>query len=161
MFEFDLNPGEFTLDDLRRIYQQPVSLALAPESADAITASHRVVMNLLASGQTAYGINTGFGLLAQKRISAADLTQLQRNLVLSHACGTGPLMPDNQVRLMLVLKINALAQGCSGVSLSLVQHLLQLLHAGIYPCIPSQGSVGASGDLAPLAHMALALMGEG
>jgi len=108
-----------------------------------------------------YGVNTGFGSLAQTRIARGELAQLQRNLVLSHAAGTGPALPDEVVRLVLVLKIASLAQGYSGVRLSTLAALQRLLASETYPCIPGKGSVGASGDLAPLAHLAAALIGVG
>ena len=120
-----------------------------------------MVSTLLEREQTAYGINTGFGLLAQTRIPREQIAALQRNLVLSHACGTGELLSDNIVRLVLVLKLASLVQGYSGVRVQVAQSLCALLEHGIYPCVPCQGSVGASGDLAPLAHVAAALIGTG
>ena len=126
-----------------------------------IDAARRVVASVVEHGETVYGVNTGFGLLASKRIPEQDLQELQRRLVLSHACGVGDLLPDDQVRLILLLKIATLARGHSGVRLTLIEALIRLLNAGVYPCIPSQGSVGASGDLAPLAHLSLPLIGEG
>jgi histidine ammonia-lyase len=110
----------------------------------------------LASGGAVYGVNTGFGLLASTRIDEAQLTALQRNLVLSHACGVGPDLPDRVVRLTLMLKIVSLARGHSGVRRDVVERLLALLDRNALPCVPAQGSVGASGDLAPLAHLAAA-----
>jgi histidine ammonia-lyase len=108
-----------------------------------------------------YGVNTGFGLLAQTQIPTGELELLQRNLVLSHAAGTGPLLPDAIVRLVLVLKIASLAQGYSGVQAATIRALQRLLESETYPCLPAKGSVGASGDLAPLAHLAAALIGVG
>jgi len=134
---------------------------LAKDVLASITASHQVIQNVIATEQTVYGINTGFGSLANQRISAENLRQLQRNVVLSHACGTGDLLDDATVGLILLLKINSLAQGYSGVSVTLIEALITLYNHGIYPCIPGRGSVGASGDLAPLAHMALPLLGVG
>ncbi|HEY4974988.1 MAG TPA: histidine ammonia-lyase, partial [Steroidobacteraceae bacterium] len=123
--------------------------------------SRAVVDRLIARGETAYGINTGFGSLASERISTAQLAQLQHNLVLSHAAGTGEPLPDAIVRLILVLKIASLGQGYSGVRPATLRALQALLRAGVYPLIPAQGSVGASGDLAPLAHLAATLLGVG
>ena len=123
--------------------------------------SRAVIERLIARGDTAYGVNTGFGSLASERISTADLTRLQHNLVLSHAAGTGAPLADEIVRLVLVLKIASLAQGCSGIRSQTLQGLQALLRAGVYPVIPCQGSVGASGDLAPLAHLSAALLGVG
>ncbi|MGP4879502.1 aromatic amino acid lyase, partial [Klebsiella pneumoniae] len=116
---------------------------------------------ILAEGRTAYGINTGFGLLAQTRISTEDLENLQRSLVLSHAAGVGEPLDDDLARLIMVLKINSLSRGFSGIRLSVIQALIGLVNAGVTPWIPAKGSVGASGDLAPLAHMSLTLLGEG
>ena len=123
--------------------------------------SRAVIERLIARGQVAYGVNTGFGSLASERISTADLARLQHNLVLSHAAGTGTPLPDEIVRLVLVLKIASLAQGYSGVRPQTLQALRALLRAGVYPVIPGQGSVGASGDLAPLAHLSASLLGVG
>nr|VXZ86937.1 Histidine ammonia-lyase [Klebsiella pneumoniae] len=116
---------------------------------------------ILAEGRTAYGINTGFGLLAQTRISTEDLENLQRSLVLSHAAGVGEPLDDDLARLIMVLKINSLSRGFSGIRLSVIQALIGSVNAGVTPWIPAKGSVGASGDLAPLAHMSLTLLGEG
>src|SRR5258705_2149601 len=123
--------------------------------------SHAAVQRILASGQPAYGINTGFGRLSQTRIADGELEALQQNIVLSHAAGTGPLLDDATVRLTLALKIESLARGYSGVRMELIERLLELYNERLYPRIPSKGSVGASGDLAPLAHLSLALLGIG
>jgi histidine ammonia-lyase len=146
---------------LRRVHRDVPPLALAPAAERRMAASAATVARLLASGRPAYGINTGFGRLAQTRIADDDLETLQRNIVLSHAAGVGPLLDDATVRLVMALKIAGLARGASGVRPDLVRLLVSMHNAGILPCIPSQGSVGASGDLAPLAHLALALMGYG
>jgi histidine ammonia-lyase len=119
------------------------------------------VARLAGRDEPVYGVNTGFGLLARKRISRGDLGELQRRLVLSHAVGTGPLLPDDVVRLVLVLKIASLARGHSGVRRTVIDALVRLLNAEVYPCIPAKGSVGASGDLAPLAHLSAVLLGTG
>ena len=156
-----LRPGELTLADIDRALFNPVRLELSPESVPAIEASAQVVADVLATGRTVYGINTGFGLLANTRIEAEELETLQRSIVLSHAAGTGSLLPDRTVRLLMVLKINSLARGYSGVRVEVIEALSRLLEKEVYPCIPAQGSVGASGDLAPLAHMAVVLLGEG
>jgi len=120
-----------------------------------------LVEKIVAAGHAAYGINTGFGLLAQTRIPNEQLDLLQRNLLLSHAAGVGDALPDPVVRLILALKINALARGHSGITVALVDALLALLEHEVYPVIPAQGSVGASGDLAPLAHLSTVLLGIG
>ncbi|MDE2512456.1 MAG: aromatic amino acid lyase, partial [Elusimicrobia bacterium] len=136
--------------------------AVLPSSAvRKIGASRRVLESAMASGGTIYGVNTGFGELASTRISNERLTQVQRNLVLSHACGVGEPLSLGEARGILFLRLNELSRGCSGVRPALVRHLAKMLSAGIVPLIPSRGSVGASGDLAPQAHMALAIIGEG
>lgn len=139
----------------------PIEIELAVGCRQAVNRSSKLLQEILASDQTVYGINTGFGLLASKRVSNEDLNQLQTNLVLSHAVGTGTPLEDRVVRLIMVLKILSLSQGFSGVRLELIQALGQLLAADVLPVIPSKGSVGASGDLAPLAHMSAALLGAG
>ncbi|HEX4068064.1 MAG TPA: histidine ammonia-lyase [Acidobacteriaceae bacterium] len=141
------------------IHRRPV--ALSPVAVPRIRASRAVVDSLLERGDTAYGINTGFGKLSDVRIEPTQVRDLQRNLVRSHACGLGDPLPQDEVRAMLLLRANVLAKGCSGVRLVLLETLLALLNHGIHPVIPSRGSVGASGDLAPLAHLALAVIGEG
>jgi histidine ammonia-lyase len=156
-----LIPGSLTLQQLRQVWRQPVKLTLDERAHEGINASVACVEAIVAEDRTAYGINTGFGLLAQTRIAAHDLENLQRSLVLSHAAGIGEPLDDAMVRLMMVLKINSLARGFSGIRLSVIQSLIALVNAEVYPCIPAKGSVGASGDLAPLAHMSLLLLGEG
>ncbi|STB58282.1 histidine ammonia-lyase [Citrobacter freundii] len=156
-----LTPGHLSFAQLRDIWQQPVKLSLDAGAIDAINASVACVNNIVAEGRTAYGINTGFGLLAQTRIATEDLQNLQRSLVLSHAAGVGEALDDAMVRLIMVLKINSLARGFSGIRLSVIDALIALVNAEVYPLIPAKGSVGASGDLAPLAHMSLTLLGEG
>lgn len=158
---FTLTPGTLTLAQLRDIYSNPVHIELDERAIPAINSSVASVNAILAEGRTAYGINTGFGLLAQTRIPAEDLENLQRSLVLSHAAGIGEPLDDKLVRLMMVLKINSLARGFSGIHLSVIQALMALVNAEVFPFIPAKGSVGASGDLAPLAHMSLTLLGEG
>jgi histidine ammonia-lyase len=156
-----LQAGALSLGTLRRIYEHPTVLKLAPQDRSRIEQASALVAKLVASGDVAYGINTGFGLLAQTRIPNEQLELLQRNLLLSHAAGIGDALPDAVVRLILALKINALARGHSGVTLGLVEALLALLEHEVYPVIPAQGSVGASGDLAPLAHLSATLLGLG
>jgi histidine ammonia-lyase len=156
-----LQPGTLLLSDLRAVWQAGGSLSLAPSAYAAIEASAATVQAIVAKGDPAYGINTGFGLLAKRHIPQAQLQQLQQNLILSHAVGTGELLPDHVVRLILLTKIGSLARGYSGVRPLIVDTLIALYNAGIMPAIPCQGSVGASGDLAPLAHMTLAMLGVG
>lgn len=156
-----IHPGHFTLDELRQITVNRTPIELDQSAYPIIKESHQTVKDILASEQTVYGINTGFGLLARTSIPADSLAQLQKNLLLSHAAGTGPLLDDHTVALIMALKIGSLARGFSGVRVELIEQLLAMYNKGIYPCIPSQGSVGASGDLAPLAHMACAMIGVG
>ncbi len=157
----ELRAGTLTLSDLRRIYEKPAVLRLAEHDRAQIAAASSLVDKIVAAGDAAYGINTGFGLLAQTRIPAEQLELLQRNLLLSHAAGVGDALPDAVVRLILALKINTLARGHSGISQGLMDALLALLSHEVYPMIPAQGSVGASGDLAPLAHLSIVLLGLG
>ncbi|HVZ91736.1 MAG TPA: histidine ammonia-lyase [Rhizomicrobium sp.] len=156
----DIGAG-LPLSRLRDVYEQPVRLAFSDAALSAIDRGQRAIEAIVARGETVYGVNTGFGLLANTSIARADLEDLQRNLVLSHACGVGPLLGEDVVRLILVLKIASLSRGASGVRRQTVLALQKLAEAEIYPCIPSKGSVGASGDLAPLAHMAALLIGVG
>ena len=155
-----LRPGSVTLAELRAIWAG-APVGLADEVWAAIGASAATVERIVASGRTVYGINTGFGLLAQTRIPDARLAELQTNLILSHSCGTGEALDRRIVRLIMVLKAIGLGRGHSGVRREVVEQLLALVEAGATPVIPGQGSVGASGDLAPLAHLAAALLGEG
>lgn len=161
MFELVIKPGELTLAQLRQVALQPVQLSLDPSCRAAIDASAAAVAKVITENRVVYGINTGFGLLANTRIEPHDLELLQRSIVLSHAAGTGALMEAATVRLMMVLKINSLARGFSGIRYQVIEHLMQLLNRQVYPCVPQKGSVGASGDLAPLAHMSTVLLGEG
>jgi len=149
------------LADLRRVYAGPVTVAIDAQSLGAVREAHAATLRLAAADAPAYGINTGFGLLAQTRIAPAQRTLLQRNIILSHSTGVGPLLDDAIVRLTLVLKLASLLQGFSGVSEELVRFLERLINAHLMPCVPAQGSVGASGDLAPLAHLSLSLLGLG
>ncbi len=156
-----LHPGALALDDLLAIHAGVQPLQLDPASLPGIEASAAVVQRA-AQGQSAvYGVNTGFGKLASTRISEADLATLQLNLIRSHSVGVGAPLAPEVLRLMLALKAASLARGHSGVRPQVIDTLIKVHNAGLVPWVPCQGSVGASGDLAPLAHMTLALMGEG
>lgn len=157
----EMIPGAVPLGGWRRILREGPKVRFGADARATVVAGHEAVKALIATGRPIYAVNTGFGKLASVRIDSADLVQLQRNLILSHSAGTGELLSDDLVRLILLMKAAALAQGYSGVRWELVEALLTLANAGVYPCIPAKGSVGASGDLAPLSHMAAALMGEG
>ena len=155
-----MRPGEVSLAEWRAIYRG-AGAKLEPASAPVIAASAAAVERILARGEPVYGINTGFGKLASVRIEAGDLETLQRNIVLSHAAGVGEPSPLPVIRLMLALKLASLAQGASGVRPATVALLEAMLMKGLTPVVPAQGSVGASGDLAPLAHMAATMIGVG
>jgi histidine ammonia-lyase len=157
----EIQAGRLTLSTLRQIHEHPTALRLSAQDRGRIAVSSSLVDKIIATGDAAYGINTGFGLLAQTRIPNEQLELLQRNLLLSHAAGVGEALPDAVVRLILALKINALARGHSGITMAVIDALLALLEHEVYPVIPAQGSVGASGDLAPLAHLSTVLLGIG
>ncbi|ELV8850873.1 histidine ammonia-lyase [Vibrio fluvialis] len=161
MLNLVIKPGSLTLNQLRQISRSSVTLSLDSAAIPAIEQSTQVVEQVIAEGRTVYGINTGFGLLANTKIAPEDLEILQRSIVLSHAAGIGEFMSDETVRLMMVLKINSLARGFSGIRLKVLEALMALVNSEVYPCVPQKGSVGASGDLAPLAHMSTVLLGEG
>ncbi|MGI9517518.1 MAG: histidine ammonia-lyase [Pirellulaceae bacterium] len=161
MTTYKIQPGKLTLSDLRSAVHDHDQWSIGDDSFNAVMASQATVQSIVAQDQTVYGINTGFGLLAHEKISPQDLKQLQVNLVLSHAAGVGANLSPEIVRLTLLLKINSLARGYSGVRRSVIDTLLQMANRGVVPQIPCQGSVGASGDLAPLAHLACALIGLG
>ena len=157
----NLIPGTLTLSQLREVHRHHVHLTLDDSAKAGINAAEQAVLNVIKENRTVYGINTGFGLLANTRINVDELELLQRSIVLSHAAGTGDFMSEDTVRLLMLLKINSLARGFSGIRLSVIEALIQLFNAEVYPAIPEKGSVGASGDLAPLAHMSVVLLGEG
>ena len=161
MFELTITPGELDLATLRRVSREPVHVSLDPAALAGIHASAAVVTKVIEQNRVVYGINTGFGLLANTRIPVEQLDELQRSIVLSHAAGIGEYMDDATVRLMMVLKLNSLARGFSGIRQVVLEALMRLINAEVYPVVPKKGSVGASGDLAPLAHMSCLLIGEG
>jgi histidine ammonia-lyase len=157
-----LTPGKIKLDTLERwLAEPPLSIDLDPAFWPGIDAAAEVVSRAAAAGSPVYGINTGFGKLARIRIAPAEVTELQRRLVLSHMCGVGEPLEHDTVRLVVLLKAASLALGRSGVRRTTIEALLRLLRADVLPVIPGQGSVGASGDLAPLAHLAGLLIGAG
>ncbi|MBN8528518.1 MAG: histidine ammonia-lyase [Caulobacterales bacterium] len=156
-----IGAAPLTLAQLRAVLDGPVTLSLTDAAWAAVDKGAATVAAILAEGRTVYGINTGFGLLANTSIAPEDLETLQKNLVLSHACGVGPLLDETVTRLLLVLKIASLSKGASGIRRETLEALIALVNADVLPCIPSKGSVGASGDLAPLAHMSCVLIGVG
>ncbi len=156
-----IHPGQMSLSDLRSIWRHANPIGLAPSAYPAIEKSAATIRTIVERGAPAYGINTGFGKLAKTHIPDEQLEQLQRNLILSHSVGTGELLDDAATRLILAMKIGSLARGYSGIRASVIDTMIAMYNVGIMPCIPAKGSVGASGDLAPLSHMTLALLGEG
>jgi len=150
-----------TLSDLGRVARREVRPGLAASARHAMAASRRTIEKAARAGDRVYGVTTGFGKFANVAIPADRIRELQRNLVLSHAAGVGSPLPDGAVRAMMALRANALARGESGIRVQTVETLLAMLAADVLPVVPEKGSVGASGDLAPLAHLALALIGEG
>ncbi|MCU0625821.1 MAG: histidine ammonia-lyase [Gemmatimonadaceae bacterium] len=150
-----------TIDDVVRVARHRAPVALCDAARARMQESRDYIERLVAEGRVVYGVTTGFGRLASVRIDAGDVRRLQRNLLVSHAIGVGAPLDTDVVRAMLLLRAQSLAIGCSGIRVAVVELLLAFLSLGIHPVIPSQGSVGASGDLAPLAHMALPLIGEG
>jgi histidine ammonia-lyase len=152
---------QLSLEDIAKVARGEERVILSAQAIERIQASRQVVERIIAEDQVVYGINTGFGKLSDVHIQPTDLTQLQLNLVRSHACGLGPSLSEEEIRTMLLLRANVLARGNSGARLIVVETLIAMLEAGVLPVIPEKGSVGASGDLAPLAHLALCVIGEG
>ena len=160
--KLNIVPGKLTLAQLRAANRyNGIHYSLDENAFDEINKSADAVQQVIKDDRVVYGINTGFGLLANTRIKTDELELLQRSIVLSHSAGFGEYMEDSTVRLMMILKINSLSRGFSGIRLKVIQALITLLNAEVYPCVPKKGSVGASGDLAPLSHMVLPLLGEG
>lgn len=156
-----LAPGATGLASLERLWREALPARLDPGCRPAVEKAARVVADAAAAGAPVYGVNTGFGKLASVRIAAKDTAALQRNLILSHCCGVGPATPESITRLMMALKLLSLGRGASGVRWEIVALIEGMLARGVTPVIPAQGSVGASGDLAPLAHMAAVMIGAG
>jgi histidine ammonia-lyase len=156
-----LTGNDLTFEQLYAVALRGETVALTADAIERMKASRAVVDGVVASGASAYGINTGFGKLASVRISSEQVRQLQVNLVRSHASGVGPPLSEPETRAMMLLRANALAKGLSGIRPLVVETLCAMLNAAVHPIIPSQGSVGASGDLAPLAHLAHVVIGEG
>jgi len=156
-----LSGEDLTLDQVERVSRGGVPVALAPAVRERMAASRAVIERVLAGSEVVYGINTGFGALASTRIPAERLRDLQHHLIRSHCVGLGPPFDAPSTRAMMLLRANTLAKGFSGIRIEVVERLLALLNLDLLPLVPQQGSVGASGDLAPLAHLAAALLGEG
>jgi histidine ammonia-lyase len=156
-----LDGDTLTLEEVEALARSEARAELTPAARDRVRASRALVELRLQDGEAHYGINTGFGTLAEVRIDGEDLADLQRNLVLSHAAGVGAPLPAREARALLALRANVLAKGLSGVRESTLDLLVEMLNRGVVPVVPERGSVGASGDLAPLAHVALVVIGEG
>jgi len=156
-----LTPGSVSLETLSEIFWNGTPAVLDPAFDAAVDRAAARIAQIAAGNAPVYGVNTGFGKLASIKIDAADLATLQRNLILSHCCGVGAPLPENIVRLIMSLKLVSLGRGASGVRLELIRLIEQMLALGVVPLIPEKGSVGASGDLAPLAHMTAVMIGEG
>ncbi|MCO5731239.1 histidine ammonia-lyase [Rhizobium sp. SSA_523] len=156
-----LTPGSVSLKDLEQIYWSGDAVRIEPAFHAGIEKAARRIAEIASANAPVYGVNTGFGKLASIKIDAADVATLQRNLILSHCCGVGQPLPENITRLIMALKLISLGRGASGVRLEIVLLIEQMLEKGVIPVIPEKGSVGASGDLAPLAHMTATMMGHG
>ena len=161
MKKFQLTGSNLTVPIAKEIVDNNIKIGITSGSKSGINRSRAVIEKWLKSGEVIYGVTTGFGEFKDVKIPMSDVETLQRNLIISHSAGVGEPLPKNIVRLMLLLRINSLAKGYSGVRLKLVEHLVKIFNLGIVPYIPSQGSVGSSGDLAPLAHLASFIIGEG
>ena len=161
MREIVLDGKSMTIEDIMSIGIIPTKISISESARKLMARSREHVESILESDDSVYGINTGFGSLSNVKIESSELQQLQRNLILSHACGIGPAMnPITSLR-MLAIRANSLTMGVSGIRPEVVDTMLDLVNSGYAPTIPSVGSLGASGDLAPLAHMAMSLIGEG
>ncbi|MBV9770644.1 MAG: aromatic amino acid lyase, partial [Bryobacterales bacterium] len=156
-----LDGSRLTFEEFQRVTQANEPVQLSPAALAGMLRSRAVVEKLALADAPVYAVNTGVGLLADVRVAPEELEQLQRNVVRSHACGVGPLLARDEVRGMMLIRANVLAKGFSGIRPIVAERLCDLLNRGVTPLVPSQGSVGASGDLAPLAHIALVLIGEG
>jgi len=156
-----LKPGAMTLDDLCHVYRHDLEITIDESCKQRVDAAAAIVQQAADGERAVYGINTGFGKLASTRIPAQQTTMLQRNLIVSHCCGVGEPLPENIVRMVMVLKILSLGRGASGVRWQLIKRLEAFLQLGLTPVVPEKGSVGASGDLAPLAHLTAVILGEG
>ena len=156
-----IDGASLSIDDVFRVAVDATPVGLAPAARERVNATRRIIEDLVRRREVVYGVTTGFGKLSEVSVPPERLAELQVNVVRSHAAGVGPLLSEREVRAMMLLRANVIAKGYSGARPELIDLLIGMLNAGIYPPIPEQGSVGASGDLAPLSHLALALIGEG
>src|SRR5256885_10076210 len=157
----ELSGQPLSLEDVAAVAHQREPVQIAASARQGITASRKVIEDIVARDAIVYGVNTGFGKLADVRIAREELGALQLNLVRSHSCGIGQPFSGPEVRAMMLLRANVLALGLSGIRAEVIDLLCEMLNRGVHPIVPEKGSVGASGDLAPLAHLALSLIGEG
>src|SRR5919201_3021089 len=157
----ELRGQALSLTDLAGVALEGANVKISKSAHGRILASRKVIDNIVACDAVVYGVNTGFGKLSDVRIRPTELRDLQLNLVRSHACGIGPPLSEPEVRAMMLLRANVLTLGFSGIRLEVIEMLCEMLNRGLHPVVPERGSVGASGDLAPLAHLALSLVGEG
>src|SRR6185437_659970 len=155
-----IDGNSLTLEQVTAVARDRARVSLAPHARQRARTTRRVVEELVAQRAVAYGVTTGFGKLSEVAIPPDRLAELQVNLVRSHAAGVGDMLPEREVRAMMLLRANVITKGFSGARAELAELLLGMLNAGLYPPVPEQGSVGASGDLAPLAHLARSLIGE-
>ncbi len=161
MFKLNIIPGKLTLQNLRQVRNEQTYVTLDKSAKSKIDRAQKTILKILDEEKTVYGVNTGFGLLANTKIKREDLDDLQKRIVLSHSVGVSDYISNATVRLMMILKINSLSLGYSGIRLEVIETLIELINHEVYPCVPKKGSVGASGDLAPLAHMSAILLGYG
>ena len=156
-----INGHDLTIEQVIAVSRQGETAAIAPDARERINAARAYVDRKLADKAVVYGLTTGFGKFSTVFVPEEETAQLQRNLIISHACGMGEPLDTRVVRAAMLLRLNALARGNSGIRLSTMETLLQMLNRGVHPIIPEKGSLGASGDLAPLSHMVLVMLGEG
>src|SRR5207249_417653 len=157
----ELNGQTMTLTEIATVALGDAAVEVSPSARPRVLASRKVIEKIIARDAVVYGVSTGFGKLSDVRIPRGELHQLQLNLIRSHACGIGNPLSEGEVRAMMLLRANVLALGFSGIRAEVIELLCEMLNRGVHPVVPEKGSVGASGDLAPLAHLALALIGEG
>mgnify|MGYP000779970565 FL=1 len=156
-----INGHDLTIEQVIAVSREGETVAIAPEAVERINAARAYVDRKLAEKAVVYGLTTGFGKFSTVFVPEEETAELQRNLIISHACGMGRPLPARVVRAAMLLRLNALSRGNSGIRLSTMETLLAMLNRGVHPIIPEKGSLGASGDLAPLAHMVLVMLGEG
>jgi len=156
-----INGQDLTLEQIVQVSRQYHQVTMEEPAKNRVLNSREIVDGIVRDNNVVYGITTGFGIFSQVNISADDCKKLQRNLILSHACGAGNMLPTDAVRAIMLLRANALSKGFSGIRLSTLETLIEMLNKGVHPLIPEKGSLGASGDLVPLAHMILPMIGEG